>query len=84
MLPKETGYDFTGLTSIRDLLAPPKVPARIVEILEKAFEKAVVEPKYREWAKNAGVNLVPISSRECKNITEEQHKIVEELIQLIK
>ena len=84
MLPKEAGYNFTGLTSIRDFLAPPKVPSRITEVLEKAFEKAVIEPGYREWAKHAGVNLVPISSKECKSITEEQHKMVGELIHLLK
>jgi tripartite-type tricarboxylate transporter receptor subunit TctC len=78
------GTYFTWVSSIRGMLAPPKLPSTIKEVLEKAVGKAVVEPGFREWAKNAGVNVVSMSSTEYKNNTEEQHAIVEKFIHLLK
>ena len=72
---KEAGYDVYW-ESTQILLAPPKVPAAIVEKLVKAFEKAANEPEYKKFVIER--NAVPFYQNPDQTVRffDEQRKVV--------
>ena len=52
---KELGYDSVTL-STHLALAPPKLPAEIRDVVQKAFDKAATDPEFTGWiVKNNGI-----------------------------
>jgi len=60
---KQLGYNPEGLSVETGLMGPPGMDENIAEILAKALQKAVKDPKYLEMAKKADEPL-KIRSRE--------------------
>jgi len=71
----EAGFD-VHWESTQILLAPPKVPAPIVDKLVKAFEKAANEPEYRKFVIER--NAVPFYQNPVQTVKffDEQRKVV--------
>jgi tripartite-type tricarboxylate transporter receptor subunit TctC len=82
-IPKEKGYKISAASSLRGVVASPGLPAAIATSLEKAFEKAIQEPGYKEWGERTKTDIVPVSSKEYQKIIEEQYKLVEKYIHLL-
>jgi len=82
-IPKEKGFKIPYASSLRGVVAPPKLPSPTAEILEKAFEKAIQEPGYKEWGERTKTDIAPVSSKEYQKIIEEQYKLVEKYIHLL-
>ena len=62
-IPKDLGLQITSIPAIRGAEAPPQTPADIVKVLEEAFDKAVKEPQYIEWAKKRKMVLRSMSAQ---------------------
>ena len=82
-IPKQKGYNIPPASSLRGVVAPPKLPRAIATTLEKAFEKAVMEPGYIEWGKRTKTDIFPVSSKEYQSVIEEQYELVEKYIHLL-
>lgn len=54
---KELGYDFPCLTTRRGIVTPPGTPDEITARLTDAFDKAVQNPTFLEWAQNSGITM---------------------------
>ncbi len=61
-LPREVGLNLTPLATMWSAMAPPGLPPKVAQTLEQAFSKAVKEPDYLAWAKNARIQISPIGS----------------------
>ena len=79
-LPKEKGYRIPSASSLRGVVASPGLPAAIATTLEKAFEKAIQEPGYKEWGERTKTDIAPVPSKEYQKTIEEQYKLVEKYI----
>lgn len=51
-IAKEVGYDFNFVSTIRGLDGPPRIPAEVINVIEKALAKAVEEPNYLAWTRD--------------------------------
>jgi tripartite-type tricarboxylate transporter receptor subunit TctC len=74
---KELGYNFNFAGTIRGVDGPPKMPVEIVNVIEKAFAKAVKEPGYLAWAKERTLEVYTLSSKEYQKLIEGQQREVE-------
>jgi len=86
LLPKEIGLhdDMTPLVSVRLAFGPPKLPAKIVNIIEHAFVRAVQEPEYRDWAQKARVEIAPLNHQQCTDYVETVEKEISKYVDKIK
>jgi tripartite-type tricarboxylate transporter receptor subunit TctC len=68
---KELGYDISCVMIRHVVEAPPNTPPHIVRALEEAFNKAVKDPAYIDWAKKNYVIIDPLNAQEfCKEVAE--------------
>ena len=86
LLPKELGLqeNMTPLVSVRLVFGPPKLPARIVAIIENAFARAAQEPDYRDWAQKARVEIALLSHQQCSDYVETVEKEISKYVDKIK
>lgn len=68
-LPKEVGLNLTPKATMWSAMAPPGLPRKVAQTLEQAFSKAVEEPGYRAWAKNARVQISPLGHEKFLALT---------------
>lgn len=72
----DLGYkDWPYIPFIRGVLAPPKTPKYIVNILEAAFKKAVDDPGFRALMKKQGRPIKAFSSQQMREATDKIMKI---------
>ena len=76
-IPKELGLKMTTIAGIDGVAGPPNLPMEKVKILEAAFTKAAADPKFLEWARNAGMNIVPMNNKKLRQATEDMAKEIE-------
>lgn len=76
-IPKDLGFEIASFPAIRGTMAPPKTPTDIVKVLEEAFEKAVKEPAYTEWAKKRKMLIHHLSGQEFGKVLMETYPQVE-------
>ena len=81
---KDVGLKLTPMPVVRGVMAPPGVPARLRNILEQAFVKAVKEPDFLSWAQKARVEIKPINHEQFLSYTKGVEKEVEKYIDKIK
>lgn len=82
-VPKEKGYMIPAASSLRGVVGPPGMPARVASVLERAFAKAIQAPGYKEWGDRTKTDIAPVLSKEYQKIIEDQYKLVEKYIQLL-
>ena len=82
--PIELGYKIPIVNGLGGFVAPPKTPASVVKILEAASLKTVKDPEFLAWAAKAKYEVVPLSAAEFRKELQEQYKVVEENMPLIK
>lgn len=79
----EAGYEGAAMDVCVGVIAPPKLPAEIAEILEEAIAKAVNDPEFKAQAATLGATLAPLSSEEFKavaqNIYDQAYSMKDEL-----
>ncbi len=75
--PKELGVKMTTIAGIDGVAGPPHLPLEKVKILEAAFTKAAADPQFLDWARNAGMNIVPMNRGKLRQATEGMAKEVE-------
>ncbi|WP_158737762.1 tripartite tricarboxylate transporter substrate binding protein [Alteribacillus sp. YIM 98480] len=80
---EELGYEGAIVPSLGGAFGPPGVPEERVEILEEAFEKAVNEPEFIEWAENADFGIEKMGSSEFADETQRLYDTVEEFSELL-
>lgn len=76
-IPKDLGFEISSFPAIRGTMAPPNTPADIVKVLEEAFEKAIKEPAYMEWAKKRKMVIHHLNSQEFGKVLMETYPQVE-------
>lgn len=76
-ISKGSKWDIDIFPLIGAYVGPPGLPAAEVKILEDAFEKAVKEPTFVEWAKNVGLTLTPMNAEKLKSMTTKFYSDVE-------
>jgi len=63
----ELGYkDYPNISFVRGVISPPRTPEAVVEVLEKAFKKAVDDPGFLEIMKKQGRPVKAFSSKDMK------------------
>jgi len=83
-IPKDIGLDITPLPALRGVEAPPNTPPSIVKVLEEAFNKAVREPDYIEWAKKRRMVIHPLTAQEFNKVVSEAYPNVEKFKEMLK
>jgi tripartite-type tricarboxylate transporter receptor subunit TctC len=83
-IPKDLGLQITSIPAIRGAEAPPQTPAAIVKVLEEAFDKAVKEPQYIEWAKKRKMVLTSMSAQAFGKNLLDTYPRVEKFQQMLK
>ena len=83
-IPKEAGYPLTMISLVRGMDGPPKLSEAIVKIIEEAFEKAIKEPDFLNWAQKRMMEIVPLRHEEYRKIILDQQKLVEKYIPFLK
>jgi tripartite-type tricarboxylate transporter receptor subunit TctC len=81
---KELGHDINYVTIRHVVEAPPNTPPQIVRVLEEAFNKAIQEPAYIEWAKKNYVMIDPLSAQEFNKEVAESYPKIEKLKEMLK
>lgn len=76
-LIKDFGYEYPGITSLRGIDGPPKMPQEILKVLEAAFFKAVKDPGYIAFAKKATMENFPLAHEAYQKEVENQYRQVE-------
>jgi tripartite-type tricarboxylate transporter receptor subunit TctC len=80
----ELGHDVSCVTIRHVVEAPPNTPPDVVRILEDAFNRAVKEPAYVEWAKKNYVALDPLSAHQFGKEVAESYPRIEEFKEMLK
>jgi tripartite-type tricarboxylate transporter receptor subunit TctC len=62
----------------------PQLPGDRIKILEGIFDQAVKEPEFYEKAKEAGVDVYPLNSKEYLAETEKQYSLLKKYIKVLK
>lgn len=83
-IPKDLGLKITAIPAIRGAEAPPQTPAAIVKVLEEAFDKAVKEPQYIDWAKKRKMVLTSMSAQVFGKNLLDTYPRVEKFQQMLK
>jgi len=84
-IPGEMGFrDFTPFDYHTGILGPPQLPGDRIKILEGIFDQAVKEPEFYEKAKEAGVDVYPLNSKEYLAETEKQYSLLKKYIKVLK
>lgn len=81
---KDVGISITPMPVVRGVMAPPGVPAKVRTVLEQAFEKAVREPDFLDWAQKVRVEIAPIGHEKFLSYTRSIDAVVEKYIDKIK
>ena len=81
---KDLKIDVPTASFIRGLVGPPGVPKERVKILEQALLKAANDPKFREWARMAMVQIVPLNAKDYLQTTVNLLKETEKVKDLFK
>jgi tripartite-type tricarboxylate transporter receptor subunit TctC len=80
---KELGYDIVYVTVRHVVEAPPNTPPHIVRILEEAFDRAVKERAYIEWARKNHVVIDPLSAQEFSKEVSEAYPRIEKFREML-
>lgn len=80
----ELGYPGVKLDSLIGLYAPPGLPQERLEVLVAAFRKVVVDPKFLEAAKTAGISLKPMEPEEFHRTITDMFGIIKEMEPILK
>jgi len=81
---RELGYDI-GYVPIRHVVeAPPNTPPHVVKVVEEAFNRAVSEPAYVDWAWKNFVIIDPLSAEEFRKEVLESYPKIEKLKEMLK
>jgi tripartite-type tricarboxylate transporter receptor subunit TctC len=83
-IPKDIGLNITSIPAIRGVQAPPNTSSSIVKVLEEAFNKAVREPDYIEWAKKRKMVIHPLTAQEFSKAVSEAYPNVEKFKEMFK
>jgi tripartite-type tricarboxylate transporter receptor subunit TctC len=75
-LPRDFDFDMTPMPILRGVFAPPGIPQREATVLEQAFAKAVKEPDFLNWAKNARVEISSVNHEQFLDYTISVEKVV--------
>ncbi|MFC1764474.1 tripartite tricarboxylate transporter substrate binding protein [Planctomycetota bacterium] len=75
----EEGYDLVR-GSFLLIATAANTPKERLEILEEAFNKAFLDPKFQEWTKNVGVEAAWMSSEETQKFVFDTQKNVNALM----
>ncbi len=81
---KELGHDVACFTIRHVVEAPPKTPPHIVRILEEAFNQAVKERGYLEWAKKNHVSIDPMSAQDFGKEVADSYPRIEKFKDILK
>lgn len=81
---KDLRLNIPFLSILRGVEAPPNTPPNIVKILENAFNNAVKEPAYLQWAKNASVIIRPLNAQEFGKVVAETYPMIERFQDVLK
>jgi len=80
---KELGYNMSCITIRHVVEAPPNTPPLIVRVLEEAFDRAVKEPSYIEWARKNYVIIDPLSAQEFRREVAEVYPKIEQFKEML-
>lgn len=82
---KELGHDETPLLMVYGIfVAPPKTPANIVTVLEKAVKKACADPGFINLADKIGLVVDYKSAAELTKLTAQNYELLTKYKQFIK
>ncbi len=76
-LAKEVGYDFNFVSTIRGVDGPPRIPAEVINVIEKAFAKAVKEPNFLAWTRDRMLEVFTLNPKAYTKLIESQQKEAE-------
>lgn len=76
-IPKEFGYDVPSIAMVYGVWAPPNISSEKVRILESAFDRAVKNPKYKEWREKLPSEYIQMNAKDFKAEIEMQIKAVD-------
>lgn len=82
--PAELGYHIPIISGLGGIVAPPKTPAHVIKILEEACAKTVKDPEFLEWAAKSKYEVIQLRSDGFRKELQEQYKIVEENMPMIR
>jgi len=83
-LPKEVGLNITAMPIVRGIVGPPGLPPQLVDILEKAFFKAVQDPGFVAYAQKVRLPISPINHTKFLEYTVGADKEITKWIDKIK
>ena len=81
---KQKGIEITPTPAYFGMLAPPNTPQDRLDILEKAFLKAVNDPGLQKLSNDRFLNISFISAKDYKQETERQFRLVEKYRNFLK
>jgi tripartite-type tricarboxylate transporter receptor subunit TctC len=81
---KQKGIEISPTPAYFGMLAPPNTPQDRLDILEKAFLKAVNDPALQKLSNDRSLYISFISGKDYKRETERQFRLVEKYQHLLK
>jgi len=69
LLSKDSKWEIATFPLLGTYVAPPKLSADKVRVLEDAFAKSLKEPAFLEWAKKMNFDITPMNAAKVKSLT---------------